>query len=443
MLVKRKKDRYNRTMGEKKPSFKKPKELLELEPKIRKLLHQHGIDRHYSLEEIELMIYNCPPNKDLEVFEPVLKNIQSAEAAEELLIVLHNELWNATPLKMLGGKSPLQVLKEQSPQGRKPYGDWMQISDLLLGIQGEFQKRVYDVIDTFPPAFQEEILSGVHTLFQRFFYTALEDREGAPSPHDIVDEGIRQKNIMLPSDSQLALRVFRSPVENADPHKRMRMVMGFESWETFPLIADYLSESKPTYSRDEMYDFLLVNLGKESLDSQESTLGFLLEKSLGLWWRKNDTVRAIYSQKEWETLWYTILTKSAKDWFDTDLIFEMIFRRMEKNKIDLDFLRENLVGPRGKFQRPGNEYEMLQQIFLFSLGCEYAEFFITPLATYLPILDLHYVEPLDIRSEIEEYKELKQKGESFAEWLAKPPSQIRLRPIGRDVWLRLTEEAKL
>lgn len=63
---------------------------------------------------------------------------------------------------------------------------WVNIRELLLSIQADFQNQVCDAITPYPKKFQEEILSGVHILFTRFYFSALEDKKGAPSPCDIV-----------------------------------------------------------------------------------------------------------------------------------------------------------------------------------------------------------------------------------------------------------------
>ena len=97
----------------KKLPFTKPLELLTLEPKINKLLVKYHLEKDYSVEDLELMIYECLPENEFNVFDPVIEHLQSAKDCADVLITLQNELWNATPLKMLNGKSPIQMIKSE------------------------------------------------------------------------------------------------------------------------------------------------------------------------------------------------------------------------------------------------------------------------------------------------------------------------------------------
>ena len=90
--------------------FTKPPELITLEPRIKKLLEKYHLDQYYSVEDLELMIYECLPENEFNVFDPVIEHLVLAEDKADFLIFLNNELWNATPLKMLGGISPIQSM---------------------------------------------------------------------------------------------------------------------------------------------------------------------------------------------------------------------------------------------------------------------------------------------------------------------------------------------
>lgn len=94
----------------KKLPFEKPSELIVLEPRINQLLVKYHLDKYYSVEDLELMIYECEPENEFTVFDPVLEHLNSAMDKADLMIVLNNELWNATPLKMMNGISPIQSL---------------------------------------------------------------------------------------------------------------------------------------------------------------------------------------------------------------------------------------------------------------------------------------------------------------------------------------------
>lgn len=94
----------------KKLPFIKPPELIVLEPRINKLLVKYHLDKYYSVEDLELMIYECSVENEFTVFDPVIEHITSAEDVADLLIILNNELWNATPLKMMNGISPIQSI---------------------------------------------------------------------------------------------------------------------------------------------------------------------------------------------------------------------------------------------------------------------------------------------------------------------------------------------
>ena len=71
---------------------------------------------------------------------------------------------------------------------------------------------------------------------------------------------------------------------------------------------------------------------------------------------------------------------------------------------------------------------------LYKLGNEFCELFLTPLVTYFPILEIHYIDPIDLKEEIDSFEEKDGFGEGFDFWISKPPSEFRLRSMGKKIW---------
>lgn len=410
-----------------------------MEPKITKLLQKYHLDELFTVEDLELLAYNCPANLEFEVFEPVVKQLKKSEEADELLLSLHNELWNATPLKMLNGKSPLQMMTKTNlgKHGKNVVlDDWMRIGDLLLKIQGDFIYNLYRVIDLLPAAKRDEVLDNSHLLFQRYIHTALTEKDNAVSWKDIIDEESRYHKINLPPESQLAVKVYRSPVHSNEPHRQLRSWVGLETYNEFPLISDLTAGSpfRPRFPKDIYYLFLLKELKKVDPARPQELLDQIIDISVNCWWRRNQVVNSVFTLEEWGEFWKGCLRKALAGWYSTDETFFSVFEKAGERNVCVDFIQKNVSADRGKYFSPKSEGDVLQEQFMFNLGIEFNRLFLTPLATYFPVLDLYYKEPFEMGKEIEGYFKIGYKAVDFSDWISRPPSQIKFKPLGCALW---------
>lgn len=312
---------------------------------------------------------------------------------------------------------------------------WMNVGDLLLSIQADFQNKVYDAIVPYPKKFQEEILSGVHILFTRFYFSALQDKEGVPCPYDIVVHEREEKHVIIPSQTELAILLRRSPIKNAATKRRIRMYVGLMQWEDFPIVQNILNKNIPLLFPNDLKYIQLVHtlLMKEKLTTTpEKLFQEVITTSLEIW-RKNDEVLSkVFSKEGWTIFWHEYLRDAAKGVVLTDDLFDVFFRQLKKTGIQVDFIEGMLNHQYSEFDAISNK-QFAQQIPLyFQLTCNYATYFLFPLSVYFPVLSLFYVEPVDIFQEIDDYKEVFPH-ESFCNWLAKPASEFTLTDFGKEL----------
>ena len=404
---------------------------MELEPKIEKLLRKHNLDKLFSLEDLELMIYNCPKGKEFRVFDPLIRHLKRNEDVEEVLMVLHNELWNHTPLKMLGGKSPWQTLPKSS-KGPPLVDDWLKVSELLLSVQGSFQDKLYSDIKSFSHVEKKEIFSHSHFLFQRYLYSAIEDRPGAPSWQDIINEESKRLKVKVPPDHQISVLVFETPRKNPRPQEKMRMTMGITSWEDFPVIHDLSDRGKEQYffRGDGFYAYLLGKLTPNMTADRSKFIKIYLSEILHYWWSINESIHQTFKFSQWYDFWWGWLQKARGDWCSTDEVFGQIIDSLTIAGVATDFITSGFKGAEGKFRDPESDAEHQQEMMFYFLGVEYALYFLTPLTTYLPLLEIHYIEPFNVDLEIKDFRSFRRE-EAMVMLISKPASQFKLRPLGR------------
>lgn len=413
--------------------FNKPADLIKLEPKIQKLLVKHSLDRRFTVEDLEIMAFHCLKGREFRVFDPVIKHLKSGKEIEEVLMVLHNELWNHTPLKILDGKSPWQMVQDRSPKESSPCtDDWVKISELLLSIQGSFQKEVYGQIKNLGHKMKKDIFSYSHLLFQLYLYSALENRDGTPSWQDIIGGEARRLNIKVPSGYQISIYVFRTPRINPRSQEQMRMSVGVLNWDEFPVIHDLKGIAKGMYyfKGDDFYTHLLDKLAGVQTEEAGKFIRIYLSEILHIWWMANKDLQKSFKFSQWYDFWLRWLSKAGSGWCSTDNIFDEIVAQLNKAGINTEFVMQNIKGPKGIFCEPRSEGEFLQEMLLFHLGVEYSLFFLTPLTTYLPLLEIHYNEPCDVGFEIRDYASFKGK-QPFPISVSKPASSFKFKSLGK------------
>lgn len=311
---------------------------------------------------------------------------------------------------------------------------WMNIGDLLLSIQADFQNQVYDAIAPYPKKFQEEILSGVHILFTRFYFSALEDKEGVPSPYDIVMHERQEKHVIIPPETELALLLRRSPIKNASTKRRIRMYVGLMSWERFPIVQNVQDKDVPLlFPKDLTYIRVTHTLLlAKKIVSPQQFFRQVVATSLEMWRVQDKILSRVFSQEGWLIFWQEYLNDAAKGVVITDDLFDVLFRQFKKADIPVDFIVGLLNHERSEFDAANNARFAQQVNMYFSLTCNYASYFLFPLSIYFPVLSLFYVEPIDIFREIDEYREVFPH-KSFCEWLAKPASEFILTDFGKEL----------
>ena len=72
-------------------------------------LRAHKLDAHYSLADLEDMIYNCPQGGEDRLFDPVVEHLQGDLAVLYAFDqVFRVRLFSHVPQKSLGGLSPVR-----------------------------------------------------------------------------------------------------------------------------------------------------------------------------------------------------------------------------------------------------------------------------------------------------------------------------------------------
>lgn len=311
---------------------------------------------------------------------------------------------------------------------------WMDVEDLLLSIQADFQNQVYEAIEPYPKKFQEEILSSIHMLFTRFYFSSLENKAGTPSPYDIVMQERKQKDVIIPAQNELTILLRRSPIRNAPARRRIRMYVGLMPWEQFPIVQNVHNKNLPLFFPNDFSYTQLTHLlmRAKNNDSPYEFFCQLVGASLEMWRREDKILSSIFSKEGWLIFWQEYLKDAAKGVVSTDGLFDVFFELLRKANVPVDFIQGLLNHECSESDARGNEH-FAQQINLYlTLTGNYASYFLFPLSIYFPVLSLFYVDPIDISQEIDDYKEVSLH-ESFCSWIAKPASEFALSDFGKEL----------
>jgi hypothetical protein len=364
---------------------------------------------------------------------------QATEVQAEKFVALYMEFWNQTPRKALNGQAPDKAAsKHQSGKKEHPTDNqWAKISDLLLTVQGNFQAELYEALDTLPQKSWKPIIDNVHRLFERYYYTVIEEflPDQTIAPADLVESAKANHGVLLPRDEQILVRLFRSPGNHHDVHKQIRMTVGQESLQRAPLMLDLVAQNKKSqvFPHDYWYNQCLAHLQKQATAHELPAVVAELWRFCALGWRSNNAVlKKAFNQSEWLELWQKSFTKASTDWQTTDDMFEIIIEQIHEQVAPMNAAVQQLQAPKDRFIEPLERSEFLQYMTLFDIQASFSRLFLSPLITYLPLLEVRYVEPLNIAEEVDDFT---HSGVDFVAEISKPPSYFRLRvPAASELW---------
>lgn len=367
---------------------------------------------------------------------------QATETQAEQFVALYQLFWNQTPRKALDGRTPNQEAARHKSSRKKgqTHDEWTKIASLLLTIQGNFQAELYEALDNYPQKQWKPIINNIHRLFERYYHTVIGEflPDQTVAPADMVDTAITAHNVILPGTDQIIVRLFRSPDTHSDVHKQVRMLVAQESLERAPLMLDLLAQrtKSETFPHDYDYNQCLKHLQEYAGGNELPIIAKELWRYCALSWRAHNQVLAkAFNKPEWLELWQQYFTKAATDWQTTDEVFEIIVRRIHEQVAPMDAAAQQLQAPEDHFIQPLDRSEFLQYMTLFDIQTSFGRLFLSPLITYLPLLETRYVEPMLLTEELDDFV---NSGVGFVIKTSKPPSYFKLRnPVASKLWQEL------
>lgn len=364
---------------------------------------------------------------------------QATETQAKKFIALYLEFWNQTPRKALNGQTPDEAASRHQ-SGNKECSDdnqWAKILDLLLTVQGNFQAELYEVLDNYPQKAWKPIIDNVHRLFERYYHTVIEEflPGQTVAPADMIEAAIATHEIVLPQYEQITVRLFKSPGHHKDVHQQIRMTVGQESLQRAPLMLDLMAQHKKSqvFPHDYWYNQCLAHLQKQETAHELPLVAVELWRFCALGWRSNNAVlKKAFKKSEWLGLWQQFLTKASKNWQTTDEVFEIVIKQIHEQVVPMNAAMQQLQAPENRYIQPLDRGEFLQYITMFDIQRSFAHLFLSPLISYLPLLEVRYVEPMNIAEEVGDFI---NSGVDFVLEISKPPSYFRLRePAASELW---------
>ena len=368
---------------------------------------------------------------------------EATEQQAREFVDLYMQLWNQTPRKAFDGRSPDQEAANYQPGNTdrlSKTNEWTKLSDLLLTIQGNFQAELYEILDNYPQKSWKPVINNVHRLFERYYYTVIGDflPEETVSPADLVEGETVGRNVRLPKNEQVIIRLFKSPEQHKDVHKQIRMTVGQESLEHSPLMLDLAHGHKKSqyFPHDYSYNQCLDHVRKHVPDGELSAVATELWRYSLLAWRAHNVVlKKAFDKTGWISLWQEIFNKAASEWQATDEVFEILMQAVHEQSMPMSAAAQMLHASNGRYIEPLDRNEFLQYMALYDMQNTFHSLFLSPLITYLPLLEVRFVEPMDITQEIDDFM---QSGVDFVNEISKPPSYFRLRkPVAAKLWQEL------
>lgn len=412
---------------------------------LAKVIENINFPKDFDLNQLANDLYADKIGMPTEILEGIVdyaNNERQLEQLSETFIAF----WNDTPRKSLGGLSPnAYATKNRRPTKETKSSDWHKIMDLLLSVQGNFQSEVYETLDQLDQKFRELIIKDVHRLFERYYYTVIKDLlPDQAAPADLVDDAIMTEQIKQPSDGQIQIRLFKSPAKHKDLHKKIRMQVGIETIQDFPIVQDLLARNKKSnlYPDDPWYNQCLAHLTKIKVN--QADIGAVVFQlwlfSLDQWRKDNILVARAYTTQAWQQLWWQVFEGAKIDWQSTDEIFDQMLKKIHNEVLPMDATANLINAPKGRFIQPTDRLEELQYLGYFFLGSTFESTFLSPLVTYLPLIEMRYIEPINIGAEIRQFMGFKGR---FSDSINKPPSYFKFRePLGTKLWSKAEAYAR-
>lgn len=139
-----------------------------------------------------------------------------------------------------------------------------------------------------------------------------------------------------------------------------------------------------------------------------------------------------FDKPEWIALWKEIFYKAALEWQTTDEVFEILIKQIHERVMPMNAAAQMMNAPEGRYIEPADRGEFLQYVALYDIQNTFLSLFLSPLLTYLPILEVRFVEPLNMPQEVSDFME---HGVDFTNEISKPPSYFRLRQsVAAKLW---------
>jgi len=352
----------------------------EVEGDLLLILKKLKLYPKITVEMIKEKIYHCPKEKEMVVFDEIVKKAKEINpklTKEELLdfyVFLHNQAWNYLPVKFLGGKSPSQFGEElvfENPKkniGHHP---------LVLGLILTFKAIIDEKISQLKNKEKNLLKNIVPLLFEKYWFSPVAPDMPESQPiisflkiTDLFQIGV--DFLIVPQIYQKKLKFQFLPIEE-------------KNWEFFPLIFDLHQKRSYFYSFSD-YQLLVDRIKKMDLPKDLSFAPLFIEFLL-LFWKDQDPILQKISDKKWLSLWKAFLEKATKEVVNTETIIYPIILTLRQEGFKVDYILDWIASwPKIKKNEKPTKEEEAQSFFFFKLTTDFDRFFITPLVLALPLM---------------------------------------------------------
>gem|GEM_PF-5843081 len=402
---------------------------------------------HAPAANLSAIFNDIYDDKIISPLDPVGRLLANAtEAQAQQIIDLFMQLWNMTPRAAFKDKTPDQMRAKQPLQAATKKAvdtGWSETLSLLMNIQGNFQAELYDSLVMLDTGDQKKVIDYSHRLFERYLHTVIEDAlPNQVSPADLVINQMERTGLKLPRNTQAQVRVYKTPVKNPLPDRRMRTTAGMEEIRQFPLIHDYFSGLKKPefYANDTLYRRVLTAVSKQQPQTEVQVLAAVWRYAIESWRTSNHALKVAYDSEEWRVWWIRQFDLACTEWVSTDDIFDAITTRIHEEVMPMQIVIDQQNAPDGRYIAPSNADELAAYMTMLDIQTSYARDFLSTLATYVPLVEARYIVPISIAKELADYL---GSGEKFIDSISKPPSYFILRsPLGAKLWRDMKKEIK-
>jgi len=352
----------------------------EIEKDLLFFLKKLKLYPQITVEMIKEKVFNCKEEKEMEVFDEIIKKAKEInpklpnDILLDFYVFLHNQVWNYFPVKFLGGKSPAQFGEElvwQNP--KKNIGHHPLVLGLTLSFKVLFEQELNQLKDN-----KKMLLkTALPLLFKRYWFSPA--FPNTPSAQPFISF-IKIANLF-----QLSGDFFITPF-----YLDQKLIFEFlpieeKNWYLFPLIFD-LSQKKSYFYAFSDYTLMVDKLRKMNLPKDLSFFPLFVEFLL-LSWKDQDPVLKNLSDKEWLSLWRLFLEKAGKEVVNTEAIIYPIILTLRNKGFKVDYILDWMAKwPKIKDKKNQTKEEEAQSFFFFKLTTDFDRLFITPLVLALPLM---------------------------------------------------------